>query len=69
MATKSRRSGQDRKRVSKQSHEIGHTGGKVAKKAGASRKAGTRAVRKAKQQTRTVSRKNVERRARQLVTA
>ena len=57
MATRTKRSGQDRKRVSKQAHEIGYTGAKVAKKAGASRAEGKRAVKQAKKQTRTVSRR------------
>jgi hypothetical protein len=63
MATKSKRSGQDRKRVSKQKHEIGHTGNKVAKKVGSTRHGGKRAVTRAKKETRSVSRKKVETRA------
>jgi hypothetical protein len=63
MATKAKRSGQDRKRVSKQKHEIEHTGGKVAKKTGASRAEGKRAVLRAKKQTGSASRPKVEKRA------
>jgi hypothetical protein len=63
MATKTKRSGQDRKRVSKQKHELGHTGSKVAKKTGASRAEGKRAVVRAKKETRSVSRPTVEKRA------
>jgi hypothetical protein len=63
MVTKSKRSGQDRKRVSKQNHEIEHTGNKVAKKVGTSRQEGKRAVTRAKKETRSVSRKKVEKRA------
>ena len=66
MATKPKRSGQDGKRVSKQAHEVGYTGAKVAKKAGASRAEGKRAVKKAKKQTRTVSRPKVEKRAKKI---
>lgn len=58
---------QDRKRVSKQKHEIGFTGTKVAKKAGKSPAAGKAAVKKAKTQTRSVNRGKVERRAAKLV--
>jgi hypothetical protein len=57
---------QDRKRVSKQSHELNYTGRKVAKKAGTSVKKGKAAVKRAKKQTRTVSRGKVERRAQRI---
>ena len=67
MATTTKRSGQDRKRVSKQKHEIGYTGTKVARKAGTSPAAGKAAVKKAKKQTRSVSRGKVESRAEKLV--
>jgi hypothetical protein len=63
MTTKTKRRGQDRKRVSKQKHEIGHTGSKVAKKVGTSRQEGKRAVTRAKKETGSVSRKKVEDRA------
>lgn len=63
MPTKAKRSGQDRKRVSKQSHEIKHTGSKVAKKAKTTAKKGRKAVSRAKKQTGAVSRRKVERRA------
>ena len=63
MATKTKRGGQDRKRVSKQKRELSHNGGKVAKKAGASAAEGKRAVKKAKKETGTVSRLKVEKRA------
>jgi hypothetical protein len=63
MPTKTNRSGQDRKRVSKQKHEIGHTGRKVATKVGTSTQEGKRAVSRAKKETRSVSREKVEKRA------
>jgi hypothetical protein len=63
MPTKTKRGGQDRKRVSKQKHEISHTGSKVAKKVGTSRQEGKRAVSRAKKETGSVSRTKVERRA------
>lgn len=66
MATKTKRSGSDRKRVSKQKHEVEYTGSKVAKKAGTSRSKGKAAVTKAKKQTKSVSRPKVERRAQKL---
>ena len=66
MATKTKRSGQDRKRVSKRKHEIGHTRNKVAKKVGTSGQEGKRAVARAKKETRSVSRPKVEKRAEQI---
>ena len=66
MATKAKGSGQDRKRVSKQKHEIRHTGTKVAKKVGTSAQEGKRAVSRAKKETRSVSRPKVEQRAEEI---
>ena len=66
MATKTKRTGQDRKRVSKQKHEIGHTGTKVAKKTGATGAEGKRAVARAKKELRSVSRGKVEKRAEEI---
>lgn len=66
MATKTKRSSQDRKRVSKQKHELQHTGVKVAKKVGTSTQAGKRAVSRAKKDTGSVSRPKVEKRAAQI---
>lgn len=67
MATKTKsRTGSDRKRVSGEKHEISYTGTKVARKTGVAPARGKAAVKKAKKQTGTVSRKKVERRARKL---
>ena len=66
MATKTKRSGQDRKRVSKQKHEIGHTGAKVASKTGATRSEGKWPVVRAKKEIRGVSRPKIEQRAEQI---
>lgn len=66
MPTKTKRGGQDRKRVSKQSHEIGYTGKKVARKVGTTSAKGKVAVKRAKQQTGSVARKKVERKAARL---
>ena len=66
MATQKTRSGGDGKRVSSQKHEINYTGRKVAKKTGATQAKAKKAVKRAKKQTGTVSRR-VERRAKQLV--
>ena len=63
MPTKTKRSGSDRKRVSKQSHELNYTGKKVARKAGTTVRKGKAAVKRAKAGTRTASRPKVEKRA------
>ena len=59
--------GQDRKRVSRQKHEISHTGKKIADKTGATRTEGKRAVVQAKKEIRSVSRPKVENRSEQIV--
>lgn len=66
MAKSKQATSQDRKRVSSEAHEIQYTGGKVAKQTGSSRATGKKAVKKAKSQTASASRKKVEPRARKI---
>jgi hypothetical protein len=66
MTTTSKRKSQDRQRVSAQGHEINYTGDKVARATSSSRRKGKRAVKKAKRQTGTVTRRQVERRAEEI---
>jgi hypothetical protein len=67
MATSSKRSKQDPKRVSSQKHEISYTSGRVAKKTGASKKKARAAVKTAKKQLgRTTQRKKVMARAKKV---
>lgn len=65
MKTQSRSRGQDRKRVSSQSHEIGYTAGKLSKK-GSKQKAKRAVVKAKKQLGRKTARKTVMSKARQL---
>jgi hypothetical protein len=58
--------GQERKRFSNQRHETNHTGRKVANETGATKTEGKRAVVRAKKQTPSVSRKEVEDRAKKI---
>ena len=66
VATKTKRTGQDRKRVSEQKHEVQHTGGKVAESVGTTTQKGKHAVTRAKKETRSVSRGKVEERAKKI---